>query len=239
MDPLDPFAASIPAPTAARPLLGLTLLVVEDSRFTCDAIRLVCLKSGARIRRADCLRSARRHLRVYRPSVVVVDLGLPDGSGLDLVADLTGPGRCIDAVLAMSGEDALERAALHAGADGFISKPITSVAAFQEAVLSLLPPERRPSGPRVITDELVHPDPLAYQDDIAHIAELLDDQGDGPALDYAAQFLCGVARSADDLPLARAAEALALKRAAGGSAGSEVAVLAGMVQTRLSQQIAI
>jgi len=62
------YTSLTPAPTATRPLLGLTILVVEDSRFACDAMRLLCLRSGARIRRADCLRSARRHLQVYRPS---------------------------------------------------------------------------------------------------------------------------------------------------------------------------
>ena len=50
------------SPTAERPLLGLTILVVEDSRFASEAMRLLCLASGARIRRADSLRSARRHL---------------------------------------------------------------------------------------------------------------------------------------------------------------------------------
>ena len=80
MDNLDDFIMTRP-PTANRPLLGLTVLVVEDSRFACEAMRLLCLRSGARIRRADNLHHAHQHLKVYRPSVVIVDLGLPDRGG--------------------------------------------------------------------------------------------------------------------------------------------------------------
>lgn len=90
-------------PTAARPLLGLTVLLVEDSRFASEAVRLMCLRSGARIRRADCIASAHRHLRTYRPSVVIVDLGLPDGSGTELIAELVAPREVPQLVLATSG----------------------------------------------------------------------------------------------------------------------------------------
>ncbi|KIN63241.1 Response regulator [Sulfitobacter noctilucicola] len=239
MDTTDPFAANIPAPTAARPLLGLTVLVVEDSRFACEALRLLCLKSGARIRRADCLRSARRHFRVYRPSVVVIDLGLPDGNGTDLIEELNEASPRVDGILAISGDPHLEAAAMAAGADSFMEKPITSLGVFQDKILTMLPAERRPKGPRTIDTTTVAPDRLAFQDDMAHIADVLDDHITGHTLDYVAQFLSGVARSADDPALEDAAKALAEKRALGKTAASETARIAGLIQHRLAERIAI
>ena len=146
MEKNDPFAATIPAPTAARPLLGLTILVIEDSRYACEAMRLLSLRSGARIRRADCIRSARRHLQVYRPSVVVIDLGLPDGDGAELIEELIQTEPRVDVVLGTSGDLAGEEAAVAAGADGFLPKPVTSLAVFQQAILTNLPADRQPAG---------------------------------------------------------------------------------------------
>lgn len=239
MDTLDPFAAQLPTPTAARPLLGLTILVVEDSRYACEAMRLLCLRSGARIRRADSMRSARRHLQVYQPSVAIVDLGLPDGDGLDLIRDMHTAQSRVTVILGTSGQDNLRDAALAAGADGFLDKPIFAIGAFQEAILSNLPNDRRPTGPRRVNQDSVEPDRIAYQDDMAHIAEVLDDLADERALGYVAQFLSGVARSANDEGLEKAAEALGAKCRRGENAASEAARVAGLVQNRLNDQIAI
>ena len=194
MDTNDPFTANYPTPTAARPLLGLTVLVVEDSRYACEAMRLLCLRSGARIRRADCIRSARRHLQVYRPSVVVVDMGLPDGNGADLIAELAQAVKEKSVVLATSGDDMLEPEAMAAGAQGFLGKPITSLAVFQQMLLAALPADRQPPGLRAIVDEQVSPDEIAYHDDINYATEMLDNLPNDKALDYIAQFLEGVAR---------------------------------------------
>lgn len=192
-------------PTPARPLLGNTVLVVEDSRFACDALRLLCQRSGARIRRADCLASGRRHLQVYRPSVVIIDLGLPDGDGTELIEELDAATPRVPVLMATSGDDDKLAGALNAGADGFLAKPIESLAAFQAAILEHIPFEHHPKGPRAIPKDTISPDMLAYKDDIGHAADMLSQHQDPDTLAYLAQFLCGVAETAKDSDLARAA----------------------------------
>ena len=226
-------------PTVERPLLGLTILVVEDSRYASEAMRLLCLRSGARIRRADSLRAAHLHLRVYRPSVVVVDLGLPDGSGLDLIRDLAGARRQMAILIATSGDHAGETAARTAGADAFLPKPVTSLAAFQSLLLAHLPPSRRPRGPRPANDDQVHPDRLALQDDLIQVAELLGSDGGADRLDYVAQFVGGLARSAGDGALAQAAAELARTRAAGAPGRRDAARIADLLQQRLQDRQAL
>ena len=239
MDTTDPFTPNYPQPTAIRPLLGLTVLVVEDSRFACEALRLLCLRSGARIRRADTLRAARRHLQVYRPSVAIIDVGLPDGDGTALIRELVPSHQRPDVILGTSGDPLSQARVRAAGADGYLGKPVVSLGVFQDAILSQLPPDRRPAGPRAVPKDIVQPDPIAYRDDMAHIADVLQSGDDVRTLDYIAQFLGGVARSANDGELVHASQALAAKRARGGAAQSEAAIVAGLVQRRLTQKIAI
>lgn len=227
------------APTAKRPLLGLTVLVVEDSRFASEAIRLMCLRSGARIRRADCLQSARRHLQVYRPSVLIVDLGLPDGSGAELIDELNRVSPRVDVIIGTSGDDGAEATMRAAGADAFLAKPVSNLSLFQSTILSLMPAERQPDGPRIVSNEVLTPDLVAYRDDLAHAAEILFEPVEDNSLDYLAQFVGGVARSAHDEQLERAARSLAASRDERRPTGSAVARLASLVQERLADRVAI
>lgn len=238
MDEFDPLAPQF-IPTARRPLLGMTVLVVEDSRYASEAMRLMCLRSGARIRRADCLRSARRHLQVYRPTLMLIDLGLPDGSGLELIEEMDRACPRIPAILGTSGDDTQRSLAIAAGADGFLAKPVQNVGVFQQLVLAALPREQAPAGPCGVNTDVVNPDPLAFRDDMTHIASLLDDQPMGAKLDYVAQFLASVARVAQDAALADAAADVARASARGRMDQARVARLAGMVHERLQEKVAI
>lgn len=236
MDSLDDFLTTRP-PTARRPLLGLTVLVVEDSRFACEALRLLCLRSGARIRRADSLEHAHKHLNTYRPTVLIVDVGLPDGSGLDLIRSCLRAVPRIDVILGTSGDTEAEADVAATGADGFIAKPISSLAAFQAAILQHLPDHRQPPGPRLISDEEVAPDLLAYRDDLNHVASVIN--GGAEHLGYLTQFLKGVARAAKDNDLDAAASKIAEKVANGTTSQEDLIALGAMVKRRLAASRAL
>lgn len=216
-DTLDDFLMMRP-PTPERPLLGAVILVVEDSRHACEAIRLVCQRSGARIRRAESLASAERHLCSYRPRIAVVDLGLPDGSGLDLVARLARAEPRIDGIVATSGDETRRKAAEMAGADVFLAKPIASVAGFRDVILGLVPEALRPARVVAPADDAVLPDPMSLRDDLCHAADLLGADPDRRTLDYVAAFLASLGKSAGDPGLGEIGRAVAALAAGDGAA---------------------
>jgi CheY-like chemotaxis protein len=185
-------------PTAERPLLGTIVLVVEDSRHACEALRLICQRSGARIRRAESIASANRHLCAYRPRIAVVDMGLPDGSGAQLIAQLATTEPRIEGIIAISGDETQKEIALAAGADVFLDKPLVSISAFQTVVLSLLPKDMHPHHRVIPKVDNVTPDPIALRDDLALAADLLNADSDAPTLAYVAAFLSSLGKDAGD-----------------------------------------
>ncbi len=217
-------APRMPQPVTGRlPLQGITLLAVEDSRFASDALRLLSLRSGARLRRTGTLEQARAHLRVYRPDVVLIDLGLPDGRGEDLIRQLAAtPARPV--LLGMSGDPDGRGPALAAGADGFAEKPLAGLAAFQRAILSLLPGR---AGGWLAEGEVIA-DPAALHDDLAQAVRALDAC---PAVEqrlYLAGFLSGLGRQNRDAALVEATRDLVLPDIGAGR-------LARLLDERLSE----
>ena len=193
-------------PTSRRPLHGLMVLLVEDSLTAGEAVRLMCITSGARLRRADCMTSARRHLKIYRPDVAIVDMGLPDGDGAELIAELAQANPRTQTIIGLSADPSRATAAMEAGADSFIEKPLNSVAGFQSAILMNLPHHRRPMDIRLLPDLAFEADQRALQEDLIHALELLNNTKDGANSGYLAAFVTGVARTASDPTLEQAAE---------------------------------
>ncbi len=101
------------------------ILIVEDERLLSWALEHQLKRSGHEVRVAGDLATAAEHLANARPDVVLLDLGLPDGHGLDFYAAnqerLEGSGVII--MTAMSEVDEAVRA-MKLGALDFLSKPV-------------------------------------------------------------------------------------------------------------------
>lgn len=193
-------------PRAALPLQGLTILAVEDSRYACEVLRLMCQRAGARLRRAETLEAARAHLRCYRPDVAIIDIGLPDGRGEVLIRELVLSIRRPAVILGTSGSCEYASSALAAGADGFLEKPLAGIASLIATLRKQLPVPEFEWPPQAVLAQ--KPDRLALHDDLVHAAALLADAPDAARRRYVSSFLAGVARLAEDAALAAAAETL-------------------------------
>ncbi|HMS95441.1 MAG TPA: response regulator [Tabrizicola sp.] len=197
---VDPSAAGGSADAAQQaqlPLRGLTLLVVDDSRFACDALRLILQRTGARLRRAESLETARLHLGCYVPDLAIVDLGLPDGRGDVLIAELAQQGL---PVIGLSGDPENRETSLDAGATAFLEKPIPSVAGLIRLIRQLV----TGAGAEAKGTDIPVPDadPAALRDDLQQASRLIRTKGD-PA--YALGFVQSLARASEDAPLEQAA----------------------------------
>ncbi len=101
------------------------ILILEDLVETRCWLASLCRRAygPCRIREAGSLKQARTELDTTEVDIALVDLGLPDGSGVEMLLTLrhlAPQTRC--AVTTISGDDANIVAALAAGAEGYLLK---------------------------------------------------------------------------------------------------------------------
>jgi DNA-binding NtrC family response regulator len=103
------------------------VLVVEDDAAVARLLELILANEGYECTLAKTIADAARHLRTVAFDVMVCDVRLPDGSGLDLVEQAIAA-RPQLAALVISGLDELALAdrALRIGAYGYVVKPFTA-----------------------------------------------------------------------------------------------------------------
>jgi two-component system response regulator AtoC len=99
------------------------LLVDDDEGFVFGLAEAV-KREGFEVRTAGTLQDARQALREHDPDALLIDLQLPDGSGLELLQ--TPEGRLPPGVIFISGNASVELAveALRLGAMDFLTKPV-------------------------------------------------------------------------------------------------------------------
>jgi two-component system, OmpR family, KDP operon response regulator KdpE len=109
------------APTAPPP----TAILIEDERQIRRFVRTALEAEGWMVVEAETLRTGLTDAATRRPDLVILDLGLPDGDGMEFLRDLRGWSRVPVIVLSarVGEQDKIE--ALDAGADDYLTKPFS------------------------------------------------------------------------------------------------------------------
>lgn len=102
----------------------MRLLLVEDDISLATVVERGLREDGYAVDTAGTVLDAGHQLEVNEYDLVILDLGLPDGSGLDLCRSIRAGGRGLP-VLMLTARDGLSDkvAGLDAGADDYLTKP--------------------------------------------------------------------------------------------------------------------
>lgn len=112
-----------------------SILLVEDDDLLRESFQLLLEDAGYRVLTAGTARIAIDTTRDARPGLVILDLGLPDRPGLDVVREIReDPELAGIPVIALTGRvgAAEEKAALDAGCNRFLPKPVPARALLEE-----------------------------------------------------------------------------------------------------------
>ena len=102
------------------------VLVVDDDPDIRDALRDVLGDNGFTVLEAANGQEARQQLAQHEPDVILLDLGLPDVSGLDVLIELTKASSIPVIVLSGRSGEADRVIGLELGADDYITKPFAA-----------------------------------------------------------------------------------------------------------------
>jgi len=98
-------------------------VLIEDERQIRRFVRAALESEGWSVHESDTLKQGLVEAGTRKPDVVIVDLGLPDGDGVDLIRDLRTWSGVPVIVLSARSDEADKVEALDAGADDYLTKP--------------------------------------------------------------------------------------------------------------------
>jgi len=102
-----------------------TILIIEDEPNLARLARDYLDRAGFRAVTAATAAAGHDRLKADRPDLVVLDLGLPDGNGLDILRDLRHLGNLPVIILTARGDEVDRIVGLELGADDYVVKPFS------------------------------------------------------------------------------------------------------------------
>ena len=101
----------------------INVLIVEDELAISRFLRTALEGDGLRVHEAGTLQRGLIEAATRKPDLVILDLGLPDGDGIDFIREVRQWSQMPILVLSARTEETDKIAALDAGADDYLIKP--------------------------------------------------------------------------------------------------------------------
>jgi two-component system, OmpR family, KDP operon response regulator KdpE len=101
------------------------VLIVEDDPGIQDVLRLFAEANDMCAVVAGTGEAAIREAAAIRPDLAIIDLGLPDRDGIEVISSIRSWSRLPIIVLSARTLESYKRAALQAGADDYVTKPFS------------------------------------------------------------------------------------------------------------------
>ncbi|QQK72926.1 two-component system response regulator KdpE [Pectobacterium versatile] len=100
-----------------------TILIVEDEKEIRRFVRQALEGEGCRVFDAETMQRGLLEAATRKPDLIILDLGLPDGNGIDYIRDLRQWSSLPVIVLSARTDEQDKIDALDAGADDYLTKP--------------------------------------------------------------------------------------------------------------------
>lgn len=101
----------------------ISVLIIEDEKEIRRFLRTALEAESLRVHEAETLQRGLLEAATRKPDLVIIDLGLPDGDGLDFIRDFRQWSQTPIVVLSARSDEQVKIDALDAGADDYLSKP--------------------------------------------------------------------------------------------------------------------
>ena len=127
-----------------------TILLVEDEESITTPLAEALERDGFEAQVAHTAADGLERGRTLRPDLVLLDIGLPDGSGLDVCRGLRETSSVPIIILSARGEEADRVVGLELGADDYVVKPFSArevIARIRAVLRRSAAPGAAPAGP--------------------------------------------------------------------------------------------
>ncbi len=102
---------------------GARILVIDDEKQIRRLLKVALTGHGYEVEEAACGLDGLNKATAYRPDLIILDLGLPDMNGLDVIRQLREWSRIPVIILSVKEHESDKITALDAGADDYVTKP--------------------------------------------------------------------------------------------------------------------